>query len=165
MPSSRGSTHPRDWTHKSLCLLHWQAGSLPLVPPGKPDPVALAGLIEQSWRPEAKPPPGPHSSLVVPGPESTVPIWITSTWALKVSSRPFPLVFGPLSSLFTIPPVMTGPSWPFHFSPVVSGVQPLRPQGWAVAGDSGLIPWPKLLSQWLPSRLHGVTFHDTKDLC
>ena len=29
------------WTHGSnlclLCLLHWQAGSLPLVPPGKPD--------------------------------------------------------------------------------------------------------------------------------
>ena len=32
MPSSRGSW-PRDWT----CLsLHWQAGSLPLAPPGKP---------------------------------------------------------------------------------------------------------------------------------
>ena len=37
MPSSRGSSWPRDQTH--VCLLsplHWQAGSLPLAPPGKP---------------------------------------------------------------------------------------------------------------------------------
>ena len=34
-PSSRGSSPPRDRTHTS-CLLHWQMGSLPLVPPGKP---------------------------------------------------------------------------------------------------------------------------------
>ena len=27
MPSSRGSSWPRDWTHISLCFLHWQAGS------------------------------------------------------------------------------------------------------------------------------------------
>ena len=32
IPSSRGSSWPRDWTHVSY-LLHWQAGSLPLVPP------------------------------------------------------------------------------------------------------------------------------------
>ena len=36
MPSSRGSSRPRDQTHYLLCLLHWQAGSLPLAPPGKP---------------------------------------------------------------------------------------------------------------------------------
>ena len=34
VPSSRGSSRPRDWTRIS-CLLHWQAGSLPLAPPGK----------------------------------------------------------------------------------------------------------------------------------
>ena len=33
MLSSRGSSRPRDQT---LCLLNCQAGSLPLVPPGKP---------------------------------------------------------------------------------------------------------------------------------
>ena len=32
VPSSRGSSWPRDLLH----LLHWQAGSLPLVLPGKP---------------------------------------------------------------------------------------------------------------------------------
>ena len=37
MPSSRGSSWPRDRTHISH-LLHWQAGSLPLVSPGKPNP-------------------------------------------------------------------------------------------------------------------------------
>ena len=36
MPSSRGSSQPRDRTQVSFGLLHWQAGSLPLVPPGKP---------------------------------------------------------------------------------------------------------------------------------
>ena len=35
MPASRGSSRPGDRTHVS-CLLHWQAGSLPLAPPGKP---------------------------------------------------------------------------------------------------------------------------------
>ena len=35
MPSSRGSSRPRYWTW-DLCLLHWQAGSLPLAPPEKP---------------------------------------------------------------------------------------------------------------------------------
>ena len=36
MPSSRGSSQPRDQTRISLCLLHWQACSLPLAPPGEP---------------------------------------------------------------------------------------------------------------------------------
>ena len=36
MPSSRGSSQPGDQTHVSLCLLHWQAGSLPLASPEKP---------------------------------------------------------------------------------------------------------------------------------
>ena len=35
--SSRRSSWPRDQTHISFCLLRWQAGSLPLVPPGKPN--------------------------------------------------------------------------------------------------------------------------------
>ena len=34
IPSSRGSSQPRDWTCISLSLLHWQAGSLSLAPPG-----------------------------------------------------------------------------------------------------------------------------------
>jgi len=37
---SRGSSQPMDRTHVSyVCLLHWQAGSLLLVPPGKPQIV------------------------------------------------------------------------------------------------------------------------------
>ena len=36
MPSSRGFSQPRDQTHISYVYLHWQAGSLPLAPPGKP---------------------------------------------------------------------------------------------------------------------------------
>ena len=41
MPSSRESSRPRDWTHVSLCLLHWPTGSLELVPPGKPTATIL----------------------------------------------------------------------------------------------------------------------------
>ena len=33
--TSRRSSQPRDQTHDSR-LLHWWAGSVPLVPPGKP---------------------------------------------------------------------------------------------------------------------------------
>ena len=37
MTSFMGYSHAGDRTHPDLlCLLHWQAGSLPLVPPGKP---------------------------------------------------------------------------------------------------------------------------------
>ena len=36
MLSSRGSSRPKDGTHDSYGLLHWQAGSLPLAPPGEP---------------------------------------------------------------------------------------------------------------------------------
>ena len=35
MPSSRGSSWPRDWTHVSYVSCNWLVGSLPLVPPGK----------------------------------------------------------------------------------------------------------------------------------
>ena len=35
MPSSRGSSRPREWTH-ILHLLHPPARSVPLVPPGRP---------------------------------------------------------------------------------------------------------------------------------
>ena len=38
MRSSRGSSQPRDWTFV-CCLQHWQVGSLPPVPPGKPFPA------------------------------------------------------------------------------------------------------------------------------
>ena len=37
MPSFRGSSCPRNQKPRLLCLLHWQAGSLPLAPPGKPN--------------------------------------------------------------------------------------------------------------------------------
>ena len=40
VPSSRESSPPRDRTCV-LPLLHWQAGSLPVEPPGKPSPSHL----------------------------------------------------------------------------------------------------------------------------
>ena len=45
MPASRGSSPPRDRTCAS-CLLHWQAGSLPLAPPGKPYSVYAAAAAK-----------------------------------------------------------------------------------------------------------------------
>ena len=41
MLSFRGSSQPRYQTHIS-CLLHWQTGSLPLTPPGKPSSTLMA---------------------------------------------------------------------------------------------------------------------------
>ena len=55
MPSSRGSSLPRDPTRVS-CLLHWQEGSLPLTPPGKifeisqlVDLLSCVRLFEIPW--------------------------------------------------------------------------------------------------------------------
>ena len=45
MPSSRGSSQPRDQSPHISCLLHWQVGSLSLVLPGKP---VLVGSIAAS---------------------------------------------------------------------------------------------------------------------
>ena len=45
MRSSRGSSQPRYWVHISRHLLHWQADSLPLVPPQKPS----QSLRYQEW--------------------------------------------------------------------------------------------------------------------
>ena len=49
---SRGSHRPRDQTHVFYVYFHWQAGSLLLVPPGKPRnqvcPVAKVSLLSGS---------------------------------------------------------------------------------------------------------------------
>ena len=56
MPSSRGSSQPRDRTQVSDVYLHWQMGSLALVPPGKPIKMVLiqgfGEKTEQRMRPE-----------------------------------------------------------------------------------------------------------------
>ena len=41
LPSSRGSSRPKDQTDSLLPPLPWQAGSLPLAPPGKPVGTAV----------------------------------------------------------------------------------------------------------------------------
>ena len=41
---SRGSSRPTDWTCVSSIYMHWQVGSLPLAPPGKPRGVLLIPL-------------------------------------------------------------------------------------------------------------------------
>ena len=43
--SSRGSSWPRVGTQGFSCLLHWQADSLPLAPPGKPNTSVRKPLI------------------------------------------------------------------------------------------------------------------------
>ena len=45
MPSSRGSSWLRDRICVSFICLHWQAGSLPQAPPGKPTPSPYLGLV------------------------------------------------------------------------------------------------------------------------
>ena len=60
---SRGSSQPRDGTQVSLHLLHWQTGSLPLAPPGKPillltkiksNTLKYANMYENSHRVRGK---------------------------------------------------------------------------------------------------------------
>ena len=56
MTFSRGSSRPRDRTHISFCLLHWQAVSLPLAPPGKP--------LKRSPHLQGSQNPGPNKAAV-----------------------------------------------------------------------------------------------------
>ena len=48
IPSSRGSSPPRDQILISKFYLQWHMGSLPLVPPGKPDYVLLIFIYSAS---------------------------------------------------------------------------------------------------------------------
>ena len=48
LPSSRGSSQPRDQVHCVLCLLNRQVGSLLLAPPGKPKFLPLQSDSETS---------------------------------------------------------------------------------------------------------------------
>ena len=41
VPSSRGSSRPRDGTHTSYVYLYWQVGSLQLASPGKPGLLSM----------------------------------------------------------------------------------------------------------------------------
>ena len=46
LPSSKGSSRPRDWICISY-VLHWQADSLPLMPPGKPNRLCILYILEK----------------------------------------------------------------------------------------------------------------------
>ena len=50
MTSSRGSSRPRNQTQDScpVHLLHWQAGSLPLAPSGKPSEILILYQFDTS---------------------------------------------------------------------------------------------------------------------
>ena len=63
MPSSRGSSRLRDQTHMSLHLLHCQAGSLPLAPPGKPG-LTVWGCVNSDWK--------THSDSLIKGKECLI---------------------------------------------------------------------------------------------
>ena len=49
VPSSRGSSGPRDRTCISYTYLHWQVGSLPLAPPGKPEMIIFTAIYYLHW--------------------------------------------------------------------------------------------------------------------
>ena len=75
VPSFRGSSWPRDQTCVS-CLLHWQAGSLPRVPPVITDTVACQLLL--------------FLLLETPSPlylfTHTACSWVIPTWLSELSS-------------------------------------------------------------------------------
>ena len=48
MPSSKGIFLTQGSNPHFLCLLHWQAGSLPPTPPGKPVPICNGGTNKHS---------------------------------------------------------------------------------------------------------------------
>ena len=59
MAFSRGSSRPRDQTGVSFIYMHWQAGSLPLVPAGRSNPAAFP-LVH--WPPVTPSTPGKQQS-------------------------------------------------------------------------------------------------------
>ena len=63
IPSSKGSSQARDRTHISCICLHWQVGSLPLMPPGKPRYSLSSWLCGSLW-PELVPS-SPDSAEVI----------------------------------------------------------------------------------------------------
>ena len=113
MPSSRGSSRPRDRT--CVCLQHWQAGSLPLVPPEKPLTYGSKGLLPPNFVHSSCPQNLSHPPLHGPctGPDC-------SLW-------PFAGLMGMGDLLPTVPsPSAQGP-YPSPASPSLSSVPPCQP--------------------------------------
>ena len=73
-----------------LCLLHWQGGSLPLVPPGKPPQVILSPTFSHSQKPHGRAPGAVILSLSQPpvwesGREFSSSAWV---WVSRVMRPP-----------------------------------------------------------------------------
>ena len=122
MPSSRGSA----------CLLHWQVGSLPLAPPGKPPQVISISLwppvsTHVRFCPENLFSPFPLPPSLVNS-NSSVSSGVASSW-----STPRPAGRGPLAP--TASPLPPGPGAPRNCSD-----SPQGPGFWGGRDPSALIP-------------------------
>ena len=153
MPSSRVSSRPRDRTHVSYGLLHWQASSLPLVPPGKP--LVIFSSIQFScsvvsnslWPHEshhARPPcpspsPGVHSDSP-PSSQWCHPAILPSVTPFSSCPQSLPASESfPMSQLFAWGGQSTGVSALASFLPNNSqGWSPLEWTGWISLQSKGL---------------------------
>ena len=81
MPSSRGSSRPRDWIQVS-CLLHWWAVSLPLVPPGKPIHPLGPQQMPKWWKTE-----GPENGISFSSWLVFLKLDFKSTWMYSSDGR------------------------------------------------------------------------------
>ena len=109
MPSSRGSSLPRDQTHHLLCFLHWQADSLPSEPPGKPSlPIAISNSLSLNLYVKFA---GRASSLHLPPLHLPVKCWM---WSKLCKSHILHLAFprgfdchSEISTQAQVPPVLS----------------------------------------------------------
>ena len=83
MPFSRGSSQPRDQTRIS-CLLHWQAGSLALAPPGSP---FILLTQQQPWNSTAVTALLGSSLNLTGSPEKSIPLSIPVVAGCKGKTR------------------------------------------------------------------------------
>ena len=123
--SSRGSSQLWDWACISLCLPHWQADSLPLSPPGKPNisiHLQKYRYIPQrepikwgSWKLHLLQPPGKSTTFSLLCQQNQAP------WSL---SRPCPLFPPWLFIKFCLePPFLNMSAWQYllDLQPLLKG--------------------------------------------
>ena len=113
MPFSRGSSQPRDQTHISFVYLHWQVGSLPLVPPGKPTRRYAATSLQSCptlWDPiDSSPPGSPIPGILQARTLEWAAISFSNAWKWKVKVKSLSRVRPsgtPWTAAFQAPPSM-----------------------------------------------------------
>ena len=172
-----------------LSLLHWQAESLPLAPPGKPCTAAAAESLQ--WCPtlcdpiDGSPPGSPVPGILQARTREWVAISISNAWKWKVKVKSLSRVqpsATPWTAAYQAPPSMgfsrqeywsgvplpsPSPALDSNKSKILLVISKVTAflwdwnENWPFPALWPLLSFPNLLAYWVP-HFHSIIFQDLK---